>query len=46
MTDYQWQAFADTLCRSFLTLRARAKHDNSIDVTEIAEAEFARNEFW
>ena len=34
------------LCRSFLTLRARAKYDKSIDVTEIAEAEFAHNEFW
>ena len=34
------------LCRSFLTLRARAKHDRSIDVTEIAQAEFAHNEFW
>ena len=34
------------LCRSFLTLRARAKHDKSIDVTEIAEAEFVHNEFW
>ena len=34
------------LCRSFLTLRAHAKHDKSIDVTEIAEAEFVHNEFW
>ena len=34
------------LCRSFLTLRARAKHDKSIDVTEVAEAEFVHNEFW
>ena len=34
------------LCRSFLTLRARAKHDKSIDVTEIAEAEVVHNEFW
>ena len=34
------------LCRSLLTLRDRAKHDKSIDVTEIAEAEFAHNEFW
>ena len=33
------------LCRSFLTLRARAKHDKSIDVTEIAEAEFVHDEF-
>ena len=34
------------LCRSFLTLRARAKHNKSIDVAEIAEAEFVHNEFW
>ena len=33
------------LCRSFLTLRARAKHDKTIDFSKVAEAEFAQMSF-
>ena len=34
------------LCRSFLTLRNRAKVDKSIDIDEVSQAEYAHNEFW
>ena len=34
------------LCRSFFTLRQRAKVDKSIDLDEISSAEYVHNEFW
>ena len=34
------------LCRSFFTLRQRAKVDKSINIDEVSSAEYAHNEFW